>query len=286
MPPPLREETTVSDTLEQALIPIEQAAVSFYGRDIIAVRLADGRIAAALRTMCDALQLDRPGQLRRIREDEVLADQLVPVRVETDGGSQVMEMLTAWAIPTWLTGIQLKRVAPDKRAAILAFKREAADALYRHFSHPQAALAAPTSLVPSEPITKPSVPPQDAPPDVWLQYHQQMITFIQWQGDVERWRGAVESRLESVEEVTRLVPEILERLGPQTLTPEHQATIKHQAARLHEVSGLAYATVYGDLNAAFHVARYSDIADARWPEIAAWFKTRLDAAEKRERGQG
>ena len=41
---------------------------------------------------------------------------------------------------------------------------------------------------------------------------------------------------------------------------------------------------YGELNAAFHVARYSDIADARWPEIAAWFKTRLDAAEKRGRG--
>jgi antirepressor protein/GIY-YIG catalytic domain-containing protein len=265
-------------------IPAQQETINFLGRSLIAVRLTDGRIAAALRTMCDALQLDRPGQLRRIREDEILADQLVPVRVETDGGPQVMEMLTAWAIPTWLTGIQIKRVAADKREAILAFRREAADALYRHFSHSQIALLAPTPLVPSEPITKPSVPPQDAPPDVWLQYHQQMITFIQWQGDVECWRGAVESRLESVEEVTRLVPEILERLGPQTLTPEHQATIKHQAARLHELSGRAYATIYGDLNTAFHVARYGDIADARWPEIAAWFKTRLDAAEQRHSG--
>jgi hypothetical protein len=34
-------------------------------------------------------------------------------------------------------------------------------------------------------------------------------------------RGAVEDRIESVEEVARLVPKILERLGPQTLTPEH-----------------------------------------------------------------
>ena len=86
-----------------------------------------------------------------------------------------------------------------------------------------------------------------------------------------------------MEEVTRLVPEILQRLGPQTLTPEHQATIKHLATRLHELSGLAYATIYGDLNAAFHVGKYSDIADARWPEIAAWFKMRIDAAEKRGR---
>lgn len=62
----------------------------------------------------------------------------------------------------------------------------------------------------------------------------------------------------------------------------HQATIKHQAARLHELSGLAYATIYGELTAAFHVGKYSDIADVRWPEIAAWSKTRIEAAEQRD----
>lgn len=99
--------------------------------------------------------------------------------------------------------------------------------------------------------------------------------------DHEEQIGELHSRLEGMEEVTRLVPEILQRLGPQTLTPEHQATIKHHAARLHELSGASYATLYGELNAAFHVGKYSDIAEARWPEIAAWFKTRIAAAEKR-----
>jgi hypothetical protein len=101
--------------------------------------------------------------------------------------------------------------------------------------------------------------------------------------DHEEQIGELHSRLEGMEEVTRLVPEILQRLGPQTLTPEHQATIKHQAARLHELSGASYATLYGELNAAFHVGRYSDIAEARWPEIAAWFKTRIAAAERLQR---
>jgi hypothetical protein len=99
--------------------------------------------------------------------------------------------------------------------------------------------------------------------------------------DHEEQIGELHSRLEGMEEVTRLVPEILQRLGPQTLTPEHQATIKHQAARLHELTGASYATLYGELNAAFHVGKYSDIAEARWPEIAAWFKTRIAAAERR-----
>ncbi len=91
------------------------------------------------------------------------------------------------------------------------------------------------------------------------------------------------SRMESVDELTRLVPEILERLGPQTLTPEHQATIKAMATRLHEVAGSAYAAIYGDLNAAFHVAKCSDISDAQWAEVSQWFRTRIEAGEKRRR---
>src|SRR5260370_39536575 len=119
---------------------------------------ADGRVGASTRNMCEALQLDRPGQLRRIREDDTIADQLLSVGVETPGGSQVMDMLTAWAIPTWLTGIQLSRVAPEKRKAIRAFKREAADVLYRYFAQRRHELAAPASLVPAEPIIKPERP--------------------------------------------------------------------------------------------------------------------------------
>src|SRR5689334_4125702 len=91
------------DEQEQAIVPVEQDTVPFYDRQIIAARLPDGRIAASLRNMCDALQLERYSQVRRIRDDDILVDQLVPVRVETDGGAQTVEMLTAWAIPTWLT---------------------------------------------------------------------------------------------------------------------------------------------------------------------------------------
>ena len=44
---------------ERAIVPVKQATIRFYDREIIAVRLPDGRIAAALRSMCDALQLER-----------------------------------------------------------------------------------------------------------------------------------------------------------------------------------------------------------------------------------
>src|SRR5260370_22862852 len=93
--------------------------------------------------------------------------------------------------------------------------------------------------------------------------------------------GELHSRMESLEEGQRLLPELLARLGPQTLTPEHQATVKAMTTRLHEVGGLANGTIYSDLNAAFHVGKYNDIAEAQWGEVARWLQTRIAAAERR-----
>jgi hypothetical protein len=141
-------------------------------------------------------------------------------------------------------------------------------------------------------VAKPS---PEAPALAWAEYYEQLAVLYRRQAAYEtrlayvdarldeqqEQIGELHSRLEGMEEVTRLVPEILERLGPQTLTPEHQATVKHMAKRLNEASGISYATIYSDLNAAFHVGRYSDISDVRWTDVAAWFTTRIDVAERR-----
>jgi hypothetical protein len=47
------------------------------------------------------------------------------------------------------------------------------------------------------------------------------------------------------------------------------------------LAGYSFATIYGDLNAAFHVGRDSDIPDVQWAEVTAWFQARIDATEKR-----
>lgn len=261
-------------------IPVEQATIIFYDSEIIAIRLPDGRIAAVLVSLCDAIGLARHGQLERIQREEVLSEQLLLAEIATAGGPQVMNVLTAWAIPSWLHGIRLGKVAPEKRAAILAFKREAADVLYRHFSE-RHALPSPNALVPSGPVTEPVRPIPEANRGAWITYHQQMAAWLEWQEDIEKWRDSVESRLESVEEVTRLIPELFERLPPRTLNPAHQSTVQAMVKRLHDLAGFSFTTIYSDLNAAFHVGKYSEIPDAQWPQVAAWFKQRIDAAEKR-----
>jgi BRO family, N-terminal domain/ORF6C domain len=137
-------------------------------------------------------------------------------------------------------------------------------------------------------------PTPDAPAVLWARYHEQLAALYYRQAAYEEQLrvidatliehteqiGELHSRIESLEAGQRLLPEILERLGPQTLSPEHQATVKAMAGRLHELAGYSFATIYSDLNAAFHVGRYSDIPDAQWAEVAAWFQTRIDRAQK------
>ncbi len=134
-----------------------------------------------------------------------------------------------------------------------------------------------TQPLPASNVAMVPKPAESAPALVWADYYERLASLYRRAAAYEAQLAYVDakldehdeqidelhSRVEGMEEITRLVPEILERLGPQTLTPEHQATVKNMARRLSEVSGIAYATIYSDLNAAFHVGKYSDIADAR-----------------------
>lgn len=284
------------DREPNALVPVEQDVVPFYGHMLVAVRLADGRIAAVLRWLCEGLGLNLQSQLRHIRGRAVLNDGLIVVRVATDGGPQSMQALTLHAMPGWLFSVDERRVRPEVRDDVILFQRECTDVLAEHFANkPRQTLPETDTLVPSEPIARPEGPAADADRATWIEYHHAMVAWLRWQDDVDHWRrehehrysalaqrqGALEDRMESVEEVTRLIPEILDRLGPETLSPEHQATIKNLAKRLNELAGFSYAMIYGELNAAFHVGKYSDIPAARWPDVLVWFKARIDAAERR-----
>jgi hypothetical protein len=140
-------------------------------------------------------------------------------------------------------------------------------------------------------IPKPS---PDAPAALWADYHEQLAGLFRRQAAYEARLlyvdarldtheaqiGELHSRMEGIEEVTRLVPEILERLGPETLTPEHQRTVQNAAKRLHEVGGYAYATIYAELGEHFHVARYDQIPESRWDDVVEWFRLRVEAATR------
>jgi len=131
-------------------------------------------------------------------------------------------------------------------------------------------------------------PAESAPALEWAEYHERMaslyrrIAYVDSRLDEhDEQIAGLEDRMEGVEEGMRMLPEILERLGPQTLTSEHQSTVKNMTRRLSELTGIAYAAIYAELDDHFHVAKYDQIPDAHWVDIAAWFQRRIDTAEKR-----
>src|SRR5437764_15088654 len=77
----------------QALIPIEQQTILFRNHPLVVVRLPDGRPSVVLRWICENLGLAPTGQVTRIKRTEVIADDLVYVQVQTEGGFQTMPTL-------------------------------------------------------------------------------------------------------------------------------------------------------------------------------------------------
>lgn len=265
---------------EKELIPIEQQTILFYDKPLIVVRLSDERPGVVLRFLCENLQIDTAGQVQRIHRTEAIADDLVPVRVESDGGPQIMQVLVLRAVPFWLAGIDPKRVREEIRPDIIRYQREVVDVLYT-WAQTQHSLPQPTDLVPTEPA-QPTRPAQDAPFATWREYYLRMAALMEWQMDVDQWRGSVESRLEGVEAMTGLIPEILERLGPQTLTSAHQRQVQALVHQLSQLTKKHSATIHDDLKTAFSVAKYSDIPEEQWAQVDRWFKVQMERATKKQ----
>lgn len=125
----------MSDSAETpALTVLEQRTVLFYDDELVAVRAADGHIYVAVRQMCDALGLDRASQVRRIKNQNVLADGYKgDVKLTSPGGPQTAGVLRVDLVPLWLTGIRTSMVRPDLQARLERYQREAAKVLYEAF---------------------------------------------------------------------------------------------------------------------------------------------------------
>ena len=167
-----------------------------------------------------------------------------------------------------------------KRLEILSYQHKAVAALYE-WAQSTRRISETATIVPSEPIAEPTRPEIGAPLEEWIEYHQQMLAVLEWQRDIQQWQGDVESRLESLEEVTSLIPEILDRLPPVTLTPAHQNLVKYYVSQLSKATNKPYGTIYSSLYTAFSVPRYQDLPESEWENVERWFKSQL--AQKRGR---
>jgi P22_AR N-terminal domain len=263
----------VEEPNTEILIPARQDTIQFQEKPLVVVRLPDEQPGVVLRWVCENLHLAIHGQVERIKRTEVIADDLVYVRVQTDGGPQIMPTLVLRAVPYWLATIDTRRMEKNdpRRQEILEYQRNAVDALYAWAASIKETPMS-TELVSDTPISKPEIPAQGATPQEWLAYNRQMVKFLEWQISVEEWRGSVEGRLGSLETVTG---RILQQIGPPRITIEHQNLVQFYVSQLSDTTKKTHATIYAELKTAFRVPRYDEIPETDWPRVEQWFRLKF-----------
>jgi len=95
--------------------------------------LVDGTPSAALKPMCDLLDVDYSTQLRKLKGKSWATVGLMPM-VAADGKQREMAMIDRRTMTMWLATIDENRVKPEAKPILIAFQAEAADALDAYFN--------------------------------------------------------------------------------------------------------------------------------------------------------
>jgi hypothetical protein len=98
----------------------------------IAAAEIDGQPMAALKPMCDAIGIDYPTQLRKLKAKSWAVVGMSPT-TGSDGKTYQMAMIDRRTMTMWLATLDEKRVHEAARDTVVAFQAEAADALDAYF---------------------------------------------------------------------------------------------------------------------------------------------------------
>lgn len=101
----------------------------------------DGVPFVALRPLCDSLGIDVDSQAKKLRSRSWATTVLSTV-VAADGRTREMLLIDRRTLTMWLATLDERRVAAEARAAVIAYQREAADALDAYFNKREVAAPA------------------------------------------------------------------------------------------------------------------------------------------------
>lgn len=99
------------------------------------VVIENGEKFVAVKPICDALGIDFQKQLNRIKSDEIIG-QLYTIRYMTGADKKQYQMgvIPFKFVFGWLFSINIKKVAPEAKKAVLRYKLDCYNALYNHFT--------------------------------------------------------------------------------------------------------------------------------------------------------
>jgi hypothetical protein len=131
----------VSSTPAAPAAPVPLVSVPFQGGALLAAAGSypeEGDRPVPLAPFCERLGIDTWTQTRKLNKVAWTCTSKMLVQIPGDDQAREMVTLPLRALAGWLFTINPGKVAPEARPALVAYQREAADVLYRHFLAPPA----------------------------------------------------------------------------------------------------------------------------------------------------
>src|SRR5215212_1804250 len=124
----------MTDSAVDALTPVEERIVDFYGDRVAAALVPAGEIYVPARPIAEALGLAWASQNNRIQRDEVLARRVRKVLMHgADGKAREMVCLPLELLAGWIFGVTTSKVRPELREKLTRYREECYRVLWEAF---------------------------------------------------------------------------------------------------------------------------------------------------------
>jgi hypothetical protein len=287
-PIPKRKFMSQIDPHNGALKIRDKKEVQLLEDRLPAYRLEDGAIFLPVNILCEFLGLDRTAQVRRIKRDETLAEELKEFPLETSQGSRETLFLRLEVVPYWLAGVTISRVKPELRDKLMAYKKWVVQKVYQAFIRelgPEPALSADLqNLVNLRELGLALV--QLADEQIALEQEQRFLAGRQdllardqllTRAEVDLLKERVDNAAGVVGKALARIKRLEERTAPGTLTEEQAAEISlavkevaGELARREQKEGNPYQRVFLALYQRYGIASYKQLPAARFQDAIDW----------------
>lgn len=283
---------------DTALVPLEQRHIEIEGADVLAAWTGRHDVYVPLTPICEALGVAPGAQVRRIRRDDVLAEQLRLLRIDTPGGAQTVQALHLEAIPMWLATLDTARVKEEIRPRLRTFKlwvrQKVWEAFAAEMGWSQATSTAPAAIDPSllslEQVAEFGRALTTLAEQQISFQHEQTRAMIAVRGtlsDHEQRLTVQEDRMDKAAQVMgvtiREVQTLKKRLDPgATITDEQAAELSNRIKAIAEeltrqTAGTPnqknyYASLFGELHRRFRVSSYKNLTIEKYEQAMRWLR--------------
>ncbi len=272
----------------QEMLLHDRKEVEMLGDSIPAYKTVDGSIFLPINTLCEYLGLDRSAQVRRIKRDESLSEELTELEIETTQGLRQVQLLRLEVVPYWLAGVTVSKVKPELREKLKGYKRWVVQKVYEAFMRELANETQPSqnlkNLIGLRELGQALV--QLADEQIAIEQQQQILSerqnamsdqLVLTTEEVFKLKERVDNAAQVVGNALTRIKRLETRTSVGALTEEQAAEISlvvkqvaTELAKREQKEGNPYQRVFTTLYQRYNVSSYKLLSSEQFQSAITW----------------